>query len=66
MNKTIQSQKVEIEAIQKTQTEAVLELENLGKRKGSTDISITNRIPRIEERISGIEDTIKEINTLVR
>ena len=37
-------------------------MENLGKRSGGTDASITNRIQEIEERISGIED----INTLVK
>ena len=35
-------------------------MENLGKRSGVTDANITNRIQEIEERISGIEDTIEE------
>jgi hypothetical protein len=35
-----------------------LELENLGKRSGIIDVSITNRIQEREERISGAEDTI--------
>ena len=38
-------------------------MENLGKRSGGTDASITNRIQEIEERISGIEDTIEDIDT---
>jgi hypothetical protein len=42
MNET-QDLKMEIEAIKKTQTEAILEMENIGKRTGTTDISITNR-----------------------
>ena len=58
--------KVEIEAIKKTQTEDILGLEILGKRTGSTDASITNRIKTMEERISGIEDTIEEIDTSVK
>jgi uncharacterized coiled-coil protein SlyX len=41
-------------------------MENLGKRIGTTDTSITNRIQEMEERISGIEDTIEEIDTLVK
>ena len=41
MNKTVQDLKMEIEAIKKTQTEGILEMENLGKRTGTTDASIT-------------------------
>lgn len=37
---------MEIEAIKKTQTEAILEIGNLGKRIGTTDTSITIRIQR--------------------
>jgi hypothetical protein len=33
--------------------EANLEIENLQKKSGITDVSITNRIHEIEERISG-------------
>ena len=39
-----------------------LEMENLGKWSGITDVSITNRIQEIEERISVIEDTVEEID----
>ena len=35
---------MEVETIKKTQMEANLEMENLGKRSGITDVSITNRI----------------------
>jgi hypothetical protein len=35
---------VEVETIKKTQMEANLEMENLEKRSGVTDVSITNRI----------------------
>ena len=44
LNKAIQDIKVEIETIKKAQMEANLEMENLGKRSGVTDVSITNRI----------------------
>jgi hypothetical protein len=37
MNKTVQDLKVEIEAIKKTQTEEILEMENLGTRTGTTE-----------------------------
>jgi hypothetical protein len=35
-----------------------MEVENLGKRSGITDMSINNRIQVIEERILGVEDTL--------
>jgi hypothetical protein len=57
---------MEIETIKKSQRETTLELENLGKRSGVTGASITNRIQEIEERISGAEDTIENIETTVR
>ena len=41
-------------------------MENLGKQTGTTDASITNRIQEMEERISGIEDMLEEINSLVK
>jgi hypothetical protein len=46
--------------------EANLEMENLGKRSGITDGSITNRIQVIGERISGVEDTVEETDTTVK
>ena len=39
MNKTVQDLKMEIEAIKKTQTEEILEMENLGQITGTTDVS---------------------------
>jgi uncharacterized coiled-coil protein SlyX len=44
----------------------MLEIENLGKRSGVRDASITNRIQEIEERISGAEDTIENIDTTLK
>ena len=41
-------------------------MENLRKRIGTTDTSITNRIQEMEERISGVEDTIEDIDTSVK
>ena len=41
-------------------------MENIGKRTGSTDASITKRIQEIEERVFGVEDRIEEIDTLVK
>jgi hypothetical protein len=45
LNKTIQDLKMELETIKKSHTEKSLEIENLGKRKGVIDVSITNKIP---------------------
>ena len=57
---------MEIETIKKSQRETTLELENLGKRSGIIDARITNRIQEIEERISGAEDTIENIDTTIK
>ena len=54
------------EVIKKTQPKVILGIENLGKRTGKTDASITNRIQELEKRISDIENTIEEIDTLVK
>ena len=66
MNKTIQDLKLEVETIKKSHRETILELENLGKRSGAIDASITNRIQKIEERISSTEDTIENIDTTIK
>jgi hypothetical protein len=57
---------MKLETIKKSQRETMLELENLGKRSGVIDASITNRIQEIEERISGAEDTKENIDTTVK
>lgn len=43
MNKMVQDLKKEIEAVKKTGMETTLETENLEKRTGRTDTSISNR-----------------------
>ena len=44
LNKTIQDLKREVDTIKKTQSEATLEIETLGKKSGTIDSSISNRI----------------------
>ena len=66
MNKSIQDLKMELETIRKSQRETILELENLGKRSGVIDASITKRIQEMEERISGAEDSIENIDTTIK
>jgi hypothetical protein len=65
-NKTIQHLKMEVETIKKSQRETTLETENLGKRSGVKDASIINRIQETEERITGAEDTIENIDTIIK
>ena len=56
LNKTTQDLKREIDTIKKTQSEATLEIENLGKKSITIYANISNRIQEMEERISGAED----------
>ena len=65
-NTTIQDIKMEVETIKKSQREKTLNIENLGKKSGVIHASITNKIQEIEERISGTEDTIGNIDTTVK
>ena len=57
---------MEIETIKKSQKETTLEIENLGKRPRVIDANITNRIQEMEERISGAENSIENIDTTVK
>ena len=50
----------------KTQRETTLEIETLGKKSGSIDVSLSNKIQEIEERISDEEDSIKNIDTTIK
>ena len=66
MNKAIKDLNMEVETIKKTQMEANLEMKNRGKKPGITDVSITNRIQKIEGRILSVEGTVEENNTTVK
>ena len=66
LNKTIKDLKMEIETIKKSQRETTLEIENLEKRSRVIDANITNRMQETEERISGVEDAIQNINPKVK
>jgi hypothetical protein len=66
LSKTIQDLKVKIETIKKSQMETTLLLENQGKRSRVIYASIINRIQEIEERITGTEDSIVNIDTKVK
>ena len=66
LNKSIQDLKMEVQTIKKTQTETTLEIENLGNKSGTIDVSISNRIQDVEERISGTEDSIGNMDTTIK
>ena len=66
LNKTIQDLKMEVETMKKTQRETTLEIETLGKKSGTIDMSISNRIQEMKERISGAEDFIENISTTIK
>jgi len=57
---------MDIETVKKAQKETNSEIENLGKRSEVIDASIPNRIQETEERISGAEDTIENIDTTIK
>jgi predicted nucleic acid-binding Zn-ribbon protein len=48
LNKTIQDLKREADTIKKTQSEAKLEIETIGKKSGTIDARISNRIQEID------------------
>ena len=66
LNKTFQDLKMEVETIKKSQKETTVDTEILRKQSGVIDASITNRIQEIEERISGAEDSIKNMDTTIK
>jgi chromosome segregation ATPase len=66
LNKTIQDLKGEVDTIKKTQSEATLEIETLGKKSGTIDARISNRIQEMEERLSDAEDSIENIGTTIK
>ena len=53
--------KMEIDTIKKTLKEITLEVEHLKKKSGDTEESISNRLQEMEERISGAEHNIVNI-----
>ena len=66
LNKTIQDLKMEVKTMKKTQREATLEIETLGKKSGTKDVSISNRIQEMEKRISGTEDSTGNMDTTIK
>jgi hypothetical protein len=57
---------MEIGTIQKSQRKTTLKIENLRKKSGTIDESISNRIQETKQKISGAEDTIENIDTTIK
>jgi hypothetical protein len=66
MNKTILEVNREVDTIKKIQSEATLEIQTLGKKSGTINASISNRIQETEGRIPGAEDSIENISTTIK
>jgi chromosome segregation ATPase len=67
LNKTIQNLKMEVETIKKTHRETTLEIEILRKKLGTIDGSISTEYKKeMEERISGAEDSIENMDTTIK
>ena len=66
LSKIIQDLKTEVETTKISQRETSLKTENLGKKSGTIDANINNRIQEMEERISDVKDTIETIDTTVK
>ena len=66
MNKTVQGLKVEIEPIKKAHAEGNMEMNNLETQAEAPEASLTNRIQEMEEKISGMEDAVEEMDALVK
>ena len=64
-NKNIQDLKMEVETIKKSQRETTLEIKIIGKKSGAIDVSISNRLQEMEERISDAEDPIENMDTTI-
>lgn len=65
MNKTVQDLKVEIESAKKTLPHGYLK-RKIGHQTVASEKNLTNRIQKLEEKISSIEDMIEERNILVK
>jgi fibrillarin-like rRNA methylase len=57
---------MEIEPIRKSQAEEIIEVKILGIQTGTTKSRISNETQELEGRISGVEDMIEEMDTLVK
>ena len=66
LNKTTQDLKMKVETMKKSQRKTTLEIETLGNKLGTIDVSISNIIQEMEERISGAEDPIGNMDITIK
>jgi hypothetical protein len=66
LNNPIQDLKMEVKTIKKSQSKKTLEIEILVKKSGILDMSSRNRTQGMEERISGAEDAIENMDTTIK
>ena len=66
INKTVQDLKKEEKPLKKIQTEAILGMANLDRRRNTTDTSIFNIIQDIEKKISCVKDRVEVFDTSVK
>jgi uncharacterized coiled-coil protein SlyX len=57
---------MQVKQFKKIQRETTVEIEILGKKSGNIDASISKRIQEMEERISGAEDSIENMDTTIK
>jgi hypothetical protein len=57
---------MKVRTIKISQRETTLDIENLAKKSGAINASNTYRIQEMEERISGTEDSIENIDTTIK
>jgi hypothetical protein len=57
---------MEVETIKKTKRETTLEIEILGKKSGTIDASLSNRMQDMEKRTLSSEDSIENVHTAGR
>lgn len=64
--KTVQYLKVETESGKRIQTEETLEIKILRILTEATEVSFSNQTQELEERVSDIGNTIKDMDTSVK
>ena len=65
-HKTVQDLKIEEKPLKKIQTEAILGMANLDRRRNTTDTSILNIIQDIGKKISCVKDRVGVFDTSVK
>lgn len=66
MNKVVQNLQVEAVSTQNIKIKRNLEMKSLGTWTGTSEADFTNELQEMGDRISGIEDKVEEMDTLLR